>query len=143
LLRHASFSNSDLAKVSRVFKGLGNLANLGSLLKQAQQMSAKMGQVTEELKTRRATGTAGGGLVTVEVNGVGEVLACRIDPSLSNANDRELMEDLLPAAINEALAKSRELHAEAMKSMAAGLDLPGMDSMLAQLSGGGAGDPPA
>jgi len=123
-----------------VFKGLGNLANLGSLLKQAQQMGGKLQQVTEELKTRRAEGSSGGGLVTVEVNGVGEVLSCRIDPSLITAGDREMVEDLLPAAINQALAKSKELHTEAMKSMAAGLDVPGLNAMLAQLSGGASGD---
>lgn len=124
-----------------MFKGLGNLANLGSILKQAQQMGSKLGQVTEELKARRATGSSGGGLVTVEVNGVGEVLACRIDPSLSTSGDRELIEDLLPAAINEALAKSKQMHSEAMKSLAEGLNLPGMDAMLAQLSGGEPGTP--
>ena len=103
-----------------MFKGLGNLANLGSLIKQAQQMGGRLQQISEELKTRRADGTAGGGMVTVEVNGVGEVLSCRIDPSLIAAGDRELIEDLLPAAVNQALAKAKQLHAEAMKSMTDG-----------------------
>ena len=124
-----------------MFKGLGNLANLGSLIKQAQQMGSKLQQVTEELKTRRAEGTAGGGMITVEVNGIGEVLCCRIDPSLIAAGDRELIEDLLPAAVNQALAKAKGLHAEAMKSMADGLDVPGLNAMLAQLSGGESGNP--
>ena len=119
-----------------MFKGLENLANIGTLLKQAQQMGSKMQQVTESLKARRAEGNAGGGMVTVEVNGIGEVLCCRIAPSLITTGDRELIEDLLPAAVNAALAKSKELHAQAMKSMAEGLDVPGLDSMLAQLSGG-------
>jgi DNA-binding YbaB/EbfC family protein len=124
-----------------VFKGLGNLANLGSLLKQAQQMSGKLAQVTEELKSRRATGSSGGGMVTAEVNGLGEVLACRIDPSLIASGDRELIEDLLPAAINEAVAKSKAMHAEAMKSMAEGMNVPGLDGMLAQLAGGDSDKP--
>jgi DNA-binding YbaB/EbfC family protein len=119
-----------------VFEGLSNLANIGALVKQAQQMGSKMQQVTEELKTRRAEGSAGGGMVTVEVNGIGEVLACHVDPSLITAGDRELVEDLLPAAVNAALAKSKELHTQAMKSMADGLDVPGLNAMLAQLSGG-------
>lgn len=117
-----------------MFKGLGNLANLGSMLKQAQQMGGRMQQLADELKTKRATGTSGGGMVTVEVNGLGEVLSCRIDPSV--AGDRELIEDLLPAAVNQAVARSKQLHADAMKSLAAGLDVPGLDQMLAQLSGG-------
>jgi DNA-binding YbaB/EbfC family protein len=119
-----------------VFEGLGKLANLGSMLKQAQQMGGRLQQLAEELKTKRVEASAGGGLVTVEVNGAGEVLACRIDPSLITAGDRELIEDLVPAAINQALAKSRELHAEAMKSLTAGMDIPGMNDMLSQLSGG-------
>lgn len=122
-----------------MFKGLGNLANLGSLLRQAQQMGGKMEQIKEDLKGRRATGTAGGELVVVEVNGLGEVLRCQIDPSI--ISDRELIEDLVPAAVNQALSKSRELHAEAMKSLTAGFELPGLDSMLAQLSGDGTEKP--
>ena len=58
-----------------MFKGLGNLGNIGSLLKQAQEMGSKWEAVNEQLKLQRAVGTAGGGMVEVEVNGVGEVLA--------------------------------------------------------------------
>lgn len=119
-----------------MFKGLADLANIGSLLKQAQQMSGKLAQVTEELKARRTQGSSGGGMVTAEVNGLGEVLACRIDPSLIAAGDRELIEDLLPAAINEAVGKSKAMHAQAMKSMAEGLNVPGLDGMLSQITGG-------
>ena len=122
-----------------MLKGLGNLANIGSLLKQAQQMGSKMQQVTEELKVRRATGSAGGGLVTVEVNGLGEVLTCRVDPSILSTDDRELLEDLLPAAINDALTKSKQMHGEAMRSMAEGMNLPGLDDALSQLGGAGPG----
>lgn len=124
-----------------MFKGLGNLANLGSIMRQAQQMGGRMEQLKEDLKGRRAQGLAGGGMVVIETNGLGEVLRCQIDPSI--AGDRELIEDLVPAAINAALAKSKELHAEAMKSLTAGLDLPGLDSMLSQLSGDGTDTPSA
>jgi nucleoid-associated protein EbfC len=124
-----------------VLKGLGNLANIGSLIKQAQQMGGKLQRINEDLKTRRAEGTSGGGMVTVEVNGIGEVLSCHVDPSLITAGDRERIEDLLPAAVNAALAKSKELHAQAMKSMTDGLDVPGLNAMLAQLSGGKPGKP--
>ncbi len=90
-----------------MFKGLGNLANISSLIKQAQQMSGKLQQVNEELKTRRVEGGAGGGMVTVEVNGIGEVIRCRIDPSLVSGGDRELIEDLLPAAVNSGPGQSQ------------------------------------
>jgi DNA-binding YbaB/EbfC family protein len=125
-----------------VFEGLGKLANLGSMIKQAQQMGGRLKDLSEELKTKRAEGTAGGGLVTVEVNGLGEVLSCRVDPTLVTSGDRELIEDLLPAAVNQAVAKSKELHAEAMKNLTEGFDLPGLNSMLSQLSGGGPESPP-
>jgi len=118
-----------------VFKGLGNLAQFGSLLKQAQQMGSRLQTVNEELKTRRASGSAGGGMVTVEVSGIGEVLSCRVDPSLVAGGDRELLEDLIPAAVNQALEKAKELHAEAMRSVADDMDLPPLDEMLNQLRG--------
>ena len=126
-----------------MFKGLGNLANLGSLIKQAQQMGGKLQQITEVLKTRRAEGSSGGGMVQVEVNGLGDVLSCRIDPSLITSGDRELIEDLLPSAINQALAKSKQLHVEAMQSMTEGADMPDLSALMAQLSGGDLPKPPA
>ena len=118
-----------------MFKSLGDLANIGSLMKQAQEMGGKMKQLTEELKSKRVTGSAGAGLVEVEANGIGEVLAVRIDPSLFAKQDRELVEDLLPAAINAAQQKSKELYAEQMQSIAGGLNLSGLGDALGQLGG--------
>jgi len=122
-----------------MFKGLGNLANLGALFKQAQEMGGKMQAISEELKTKRATGSAGGGLVEVDVNGLAEVLAVRIDPSLVEKGDREMIEDLLPAAFNAAHEKAKELHAEAIQSIAGGMNVPGLEDALAQLSGNPSG----
>ena len=119
-----------------MFKGLGNLANLGSMLKQAQQMGTRMKALNEELKSKRVTGAAGGGMVEVEANGVGEVLAVRIDPALFAKGDREMIEDLLPAAMNQALEKGRQLHAEAMKDATGDLNLPGLQEALAGLASG-------
>jgi hypothetical protein len=122
-----------------LFKGLGNLANLGAMLKQAQEMGGKMQALAEELKTKRATGSAGGGLVEVDVNGLAEVLAVRIDPSLVEKGDREMIEDLLPAAFNAAHDKAKALHAEAIQSIAGGMNLPGFEEALSQLSGNASG----
>jgi nucleoid-associated protein EbfC len=122
-----------------VFKGLGNLANLGSMMKQAQEMGSRMQAMQEELKTKRTSGAAGGGLVEVEVNGIAEVLAVRIDPSLVEKGDREMIEDLLPAAFNAAQRRAKELHAEAMKSLTGGLAIPGLEDALAQMSDGSGG----
>ena len=122
-----------------MFKGLGQLANLGSILKQAQQIGSQMQGLGEQLKQQRATGSAGGGLVEVDVNGLGEVLACRIDADLIAKGDGEMIEDLLPAAFNQAHAKSKQLHAEAMKSLTEGMELPGLDDVLAQINGDDSG----
>jgi len=121
-----------------VFKALGNLANIGALMKQAQEMSGRMQALQEQLKTKRATGAAGGGLVEVDVNGLGEALAVRIDASLIEKGERELIEDLLPAAINAAQTKAKQLHAEAMQSLAGELPITGLSDALLQLGGGNA-----
>ncbi|HEY4234869.1 MAG TPA: YbaB/EbfC family nucleoid-associated protein [Lacipirellulaceae bacterium] len=122
-----------------MFKGLGNLTNLGALVKQAQEMGSKMQALNEELKTKRAIGAAGGGLVEVDMNGLAEVLAVRIDPSLVAKGDREMIEDLLPAAFNAAAQKAKRLHAEALESLTGGMQVPGLQEALAQLSGSSPG----
>jgi DNA-binding YbaB/EbfC family protein len=121
--------------VNVVFKGLGNLANIGALMKQAQEMGSRMEAIQEELKTKKATGAAGGGLVEVDVNGVGEALAVRIEPSLVEKGEREMIEDLLPAAFNAAQSKAKQLHAEALQSLAGGLPIGGVADILSQLPG--------
>jgi nucleoid-associated protein EbfC len=115
-----------------MFKGLGNLA---SLVKQAQQLGGRMQELTEQLKSRRATGAAGGGLIEVEVNGLGEVLRCHIDKSLLEGRDNELVEDLLVAATNQALAKAKQLHTEAFQSLSGEMDMPGLNEALTKLTG--------
>lgn len=119
-----------------MFKGLSQIANLGSMLRQAQQLGSKMQDLNEQLKQKRATGNAGGGMIEVEMNGLGEVIACRIDPELFAQGDREMIEDLLPAAFNQAHAKSRQLHADAMRSLTEGMDMPGLDEALAKMTDG-------
>ena len=115
-----------------MFKGL---ANLGSLLKHAQQFGGQMERLSEELKNRRATGVAGGGMVEIEINGVVEVLRCHIDSQLVAQGDRELIEDLVVAATNQAVMKTKQLHAEAVKDLTGGLQLPGLQEALAKLTG--------
>jgi DNA-binding YbaB/EbfC family protein len=118
-----------------VFKGLASLANLPAILKQAQEMGGKLEQLNAELKTKRVTGAAGGGMIEVEVNGLGEALAVRLDPELIAKQDRELLEDLLPAAINAARQKARQLHAESMSQLTGGMQFPGLTEALSSLGG--------
>ena len=79
-------------------------------------------------------GKTGGGMVEVEVNGLGEVLRLTIDPQLVERGEREMIEDLVPAAVNQALAKAKQLHVEAMQSMTRDLDVPGLNEAIAQLT---------
>ncbi len=120
-----------------MFKGLTNLAGLR---KQAQEMGCKMQGINEQLKSQRASASVGGGMVEVEVNGLGEVLHVKIDPTLVEKGDREMIEDLLPAAINQASAKAKQLHAEAMGALTAGLNVPGLNEAIAEMTGGDVGN---
>ena len=116
-----------------MFKGL---ANLGQMVQQAQQMGAKMQAVQEQLKSQKATGAAGGGMVEIDVNGVGEALAVRIDPGLVERGEREMIEDLVAAAVNDAAVKQKELHAAALQEATGGMNLPGLEDMLGKFTGG-------
>ena len=115
-----------------MFKGLGNFM---SVMRQARQLGAQMQAVNEKLKGQRATASTGAGMVEVEVNGLGEVLRVKIDPGLVARGDREMIEDLIPAAVNQAVSKARQLHLEAFKSVTSDLDVPGLDEALAQMGG--------
>ena len=119
-----------------MFKGLGNL---GMLFKQAQQLGGQMERLSEDLKNRRATGTAGGGMVEIELNGLLEVLRCHIEPQLVAQGDRELIEDLVMAAVNQAVTKGKQLHAAALGEMTGSLQLPGLQEALQRLTGSGPG----
>jgi nucleoid-associated protein EbfC len=112
-----------------------NLAGLGSLLRHAQQLGGQLKNLSEEMKHRRATGSAGGGMVEVEINGLLEVLRCTIDEKLASQNDRELLEDLVVAAVNQAISKGKQLHAEAMKDLTGGIELPGINEAIARFTG--------
>jgi DNA-binding YbaB/EbfC family protein len=109
------------------------MSNLASLLRSAGELRRKMESITDELRTRRVMGAAGGGMVEVEANGLGEILKVKIEPTLVAGGDREMIEDLLPAAINQALTKSKELHFELTKSATEGLSFPGLNEALAKL----------
>ena len=115
-----------------MFKGIRDMA---SLMKSAQQMGGRMQAMTEELKSRRVSGSAGGGMVEAEVNGAGEVLNVNIDATLIERGEKEMIEDLVRAAVNQANAHAKQLHAEAMQSMTDGLNVPGLSDAIAELTG--------
>jgi DNA-binding YbaB/EbfC family protein len=117
-----------------VFKGL---ANLGNLMRHAQEMGGRLQDIGMQLKAKRVTGSAGGGLVEAEANGLGEILRVTIDPQLIERQERDMIEDLVRAAINQALRNAREAHTELVRSMTAGLQLPGLEEALAQFTNPG------
>ena len=114
-----------------MLKGLGNLA---SMLRQAQQFSGKMESINARLKGERVAASTGGGMIEVQANGLGEIVGVRIDPALVERGEREMIEDLLPAAINQAVEKARHLHMDAMRSLTEGFDVPGLADLVSRMS---------
>ena len=117
-----------------MFKGLGNLA---SLLKQAQQMQGRMDEMQENLGRVKVEGSAGGGMVRVEISGQQKIMAVHIEESLLESGDREMLEDLLVAAMNQALEKAKEAAAQEMSKIAGNIELPGLEEALSKLGLGG------
>ncbi|MBN2218473.1 MAG: YbaB/EbfC family nucleoid-associated protein [Pirellulales bacterium] len=98
-------------------------------------MGGRLQELNEQLKNQRATGSAGGGMVEVEVNGLAEMLHCRIEEKLIAQGDRELIEDLVVTAVNQAVAKTKQMHAENVQSLTGGLNLPGLDEAMEKFLG--------
>ena len=100
------------------------MKNLGQMMKQAQQMQAKMAEMQAQLETVEMTGAAGGGLVQVTVGGKGDLRKVKIDKSLIDPNEVEVLEDLIVAAFNEARTRVEAHVAEEMAKVTGGLQLP-------------------
>ncbi len=99
--------------------------NLGQMMKKAQQMQAKMAEMQKKLEEVEITGSSGGDMVQVTVNGKGEMRAIKIDPSLLDPNEVEVLEDLIAASANDAKAKVEAQLSEEMSKITGGLQLPG------------------
>ena len=100
------------------------MKNLGQMLKQAQQMQEKMGEMQSALEQAEVDGEAGGGMVRVTLNGKGDMKAVKIDPAIFSAEEAEMIEDLIVAAHNDARARAQERMQEEMARMTGGLQLP-------------------
>src|SRR5580765_2428814 len=99
--------------------------DMNKLMKQAQQMQEQMAKAQEELAHETVEATAGGGLVTVRASGSGEILSITIDPKAVDPDDVELLEDLVLAAVNEAIRSAQSLAQSKLGAMTGGLGLPG------------------
>jgi DNA-binding YbaB/EbfC family protein len=100
------------------------MKNLAGMLKQAQQMQQKMAEMQAALEAAEVDGSAGGGMVTVTLSGKGEMRRIKIDPSLLNPDDAEIIEDLIMAAHKDAKIQAEARMAEEMKKVTGGLELP-------------------
>lgn len=100
------------------------MKNLSQMMKQAQEMQERMQQMQERLAEHEVSGSSGGGMVQVTMNGKGEMRRVKIDPSLVDPNDVEVVEDLIVAAANDAKAKVEQYMQEQMQEVAGGMQLP-------------------
>lgn len=104
-------------------KGVGNL---GDLFAQAQQLQERLAKAQEDLAKLTVEASAGGGMLTVRMNGKLEVLSVSIDPQVISSGDVEMLEDLVKAAMNQAIRKAQQAVAEAMQKITGGLKIPGL-----------------
>ena len=98
----------------------------GNMMKQAQKLQEQMLALQEEVGRKKVEATAGGGMVTVQANGKQEIVSIKIDPEVVSKDDVQMLEDLVLAACNEALRKSRELVQQEMGKITGGLKIPGL-----------------
>lgn len=100
--------------------------NMQKMMKQVQKMQADMARLQEELAERTVEASSGGGMINVVVNGKQEVMSIKIKPEVVDPDDVEMLEDLLVAAVKEAMRKSQEMVAEEMNKITGGIKIPGM-----------------
>ena len=109
---------------------MGKGFDIGGLFRQAQQLQAKLGAVQEELASRTVEASAGGGMVTAVVNGKLELVQIRIEPAVLEGSDADMLQDLIVAAVNEAIRAAQKMMADEMAKLTGGINLgiklPGM-----------------
>lgn len=106
------------------------MPNMGQIMKQAQKFQTKMAKLQEELSERTVEASAGGGMVTVVATGGQDVLSINIDPEVVDREDVEMLQDLIMAAVNDALNKAKAMMNEEMGQLTKGMNIPGMPGMM-------------
>ena len=112
----------------------GKMLELGSLMKHAREFGGRMQEMNEKLKDLRVEGSAAGGLVTAVVNGLQELVSCKIDPGVFQQGDAELLEELIVNAVNDAIDESRLQQAETMRSLSENVDMSGLSGIIEKLT---------
>ena len=105
------------------------IPNMGQLMKQAQQFQTRMAKLQEDLADKTVEASAGGGMVTVVVNGKQEIVSINIDPEVIDPEDREMLQDLILAAVNDGLSKAKEMINEEMGKLTGGMNIPGIQGL--------------
>ena len=105
---------------------MAGIGGMGNLLKQAQEMQSRMAKIQEELGQKTVEGSAGGGMVQVTVNGQFNLVAVKIEASMINANEKDMLEDLVLAAVNDGMRKARDLVSTEMGKLTGGFKIPGL-----------------
>ncbi len=106
--------------------GMNTNKNVSNVVKQAQMMQEKMAQIQSEVEEQTVEAVAGGGMITVTVNGKKEVISIKINPEAVDPDDVETLEDLVIVAVNDAMKKADDLMNDAMQSITGGLNIPGL-----------------
>lgn len=109
-----------------------NKGMFGDMMSQAKKMQQEMGKIQEESRKKTVEASAGGGMVTVTANGAMEIIAIKIDREVVNPDDIEMLQDLIVAAINEALRQAQKIVSDEMGKITGGLNLPGLGNLLSQ-----------
>jgi nucleoid-associated protein EbfC len=105
---------------------MASIGGMGNLLKQAQEMQARMAKIQEELGQKTVEGSAGGGMVQVTVNGQFNLTLVQIEASVIKADEKEMLEDLILAAVNDGMRKAREMASAEMAKLTGGFKIPGL-----------------
>ena len=108
---------------------MSQMKDLQQLMQMGQQMQSRMGEIREKLKEKTATARSGGGMIEVTADGTGDIKEIRLDPSVVDPEDVEMLEDLILAAVSEAQRRAREQMEEEMKELTGGLPLPGLSGL--------------
>jgi len=110
-------------------EGLMSKKIFGDIMKQAQRMQEEMSRIQDEARRKTVEATAGGGMVTVVASGAMEIVSIKIEPEVVNPDDVEMLQDLIIAAVNEAIRKAQQMVTEEISKVTGGLNLPGLSNI--------------
>jgi nucleoid-associated protein EbfC len=102
------------------------MKNLGNIMQQAKKIQERLATIQEEMANKTVEATAGGGMITVIANGKQEVVSIKIEPEVVNPDDVDMLQDLVLAAVNDALRKAQEMMANEMSKVTGGMKIPGL-----------------